>query len=231
MENLPWGTNSELENEEFYNRKSEILYIKQLLETTSSGTPPTMILPGIRGVGKTVLLKKIKKEMESDYLVSYSDLTNIYSYQMGKLDEVGLVQYLYKSLMDSCEEKKFKTLIEKTKNYFKLKKFKISTVVEIGGYPVPIPDTQEDYEELINYVLRLPQKLYEEHSNEIKGTIIIIDEFQALNDLGDKLDGFLWFFRSIIQRQRNVAYVFSGSLSSKDTIIEKIAGENGAFGG
>lgn len=77
----------------------------------------------------------------------------------------------------------------------------------------------------------LPQKIYENNSNKIKGVIFIIDEFQALNDLGDKLKGFLWFLRSYIQSQKNVAYVFSGSINSNDKIIEKIAGSNGAFGG
>ena len=60
MKNLPWGTNTELENEEFYNRKSEILFIKQLFETTSLGTPPTMILPGIREL-KNSTFKKNKE--------------------------------------------------------------------------------------------------------------------------------------------------------------------------
>ncbi|GAA5819549.1 MAG: ATP-binding protein partial [Methanobrevibacter sp. CfCl-M3] len=38
-------------------------------------------------------------------------------------------------------------------------------------------------------------------------------------------------FRSIIQNQRNVAYIFSGSLNSKNTIIERIYGKTGTFGG
>ena len=37
--------------------------------------------------------------------------------------------------------------------------------------------------------------------------------------------------RSFIQNQNNVSYVFSGSMSVKDRLIEQIAGNNGAFGG
>jgi len=77
----------------------------------------------------------------------------------------------------------------------------------------------------------LPQKLYNEHSKDLKGVIMFIDEFQVLKDLENNLDNFLWFFRSLIQNQKNVAYVFSGSLNSKDDIIERIAGRSGAFGG
>ena len=81
------------------------------------------------------------------------------------------------------------------------------------------------------FVLELPQLIYEDHSDKIKGSILIIDEFQVLKDLDDKLDTFLWFLRSVIQSQKNVAYVFSGSVNSRDSIIEQIAGKDGAFGG
>ena len=37
--------------------------------------------------------------------------------------------------------------------------------------------------------------------------------------------------RSYIQNQRNVAYIFSGSMSLQDRLISEIAGQNGAFGG
>ena len=43
---------------------------------------------------------------------------------------------------------------------------------------------------------------------------MIIDEFQALNDLGERLDSFLWFLRSMIQSQKNVAHVFFGIYNS-----------------
>ena len=49
--------------------------IKNLLEGTSTGTPPAIMMGGIRGVGKTVLLKKIKKELENKYLICYVDLS------------------------------------------------------------------------------------------------------------------------------------------------------------
>ena len=195
------------------------------------GSPPTIIMPGIRGVGKTVLLKKIKKELESDYMVSYVDLTQSYSYQSGKLTEIGIMHQFYKSWMKSAKEKGFNTLINSIKKKFSTKKYKISQIIDIGGYPIPITESEEDYEKLLNFVLDFPQKIYNEYSNEIKGVIIIIDEFQAIKDLDKDLDGFLWFFRSIIQNQKNVAYVFSGSLNSKDIVFEKIASQMGAFGG
>jgi len=231
IKELPWGTDTELKEDQFYNRELEIDNIMSLLSSTSRTSPPTIMIPGIRGVGKTVLLKKLKKELEKDYLVAYIDLTYTYSYQSGKLDEVAIMQHFFQTWMKSCEEKNFNTLIKRIKKTLQTKTIKITDVAEYGGFPIPIAETKEDYQKLLTYVLELPQKIYEEHKKDIKGVIMIIDEFQAFEDLGDHLDGFLWFFRSIIQNQKNVAYIFSGSITSKDKILERISGKKGAFGG
>ena len=53
MTDLPWGTNQNLTDEEFYNRKSELINIKNLLQSTGQGHAPDLLLTGIRGVGKT----------------------------------------------------------------------------------------------------------------------------------------------------------------------------------
>ncbi|KZX14534.1 AAA family ATPase [Methanobrevibacter curvatus] len=231
MEKLPWGTNSQLTANEFYNREDDIIHLKNFLETTSLGTPPTILLSGIRGIGKTALLKRVKNELKSDYLIAYLDLSHSYSFQVGELDEISLMQYIYTGWIDACEEKNFKRYVPRIKEIFKKNKFELKKIIEFGDYPIPIPETNDDYSGLLKLVLNLPQKIYEENKKEIKGVIMIIDEFQVLKDLGKNLDGFLWYFRSIIQSQRNVAYVFSGSIHSKDLIIEKIAGKTGAFGG
>ena len=231
MEDLAWGTDAELTDEQFYNRENDISLIKSILESTSTGSPPTLMIVGIRGVGKTVLLKKIKKELENNYLTCYVDLSAISGYQMGKLTEMDIMIHFYEFWMEACQNKNFTTIFKKVKKYFQTKNFGIREFVDTGGYPVPIPKAEDDYRKLSNFVLELPQIIYEDNSNKIKGAILIIDEFQALKDLGDRLDAFLWFLRSMIQNQKNVAYVFSGSVNSRDSIIEKIAGRDGAFGG
>ena len=231
MKDLAWGTDTELTDEQFYNRESDISLIKGLLETTSTGSPPTLMIVGIRGVGKTVLLKKIKKEIENDYLTCYVDLSATSGYQMGELTEMGIMMHFYECWMEACKNKNFTTIFKKVKRYFQTKNFGIREIADAGGYPVPIPKAEDDYKKLSDFVLKLPQIIYEDHSDEIKGSILIIDEFQVLKDLDERLDSFLWFLRSIIQSQKNVAYVFSGSITSRDSIIEKIASKDGAFGG
>lgn len=57
MNTLPWGTNQNLTDDEFYNRRWELDNIKTFLDTTANGNAPKMLLTGIRGVGKTVFLK------------------------------------------------------------------------------------------------------------------------------------------------------------------------------
>ncbi len=231
MEDLAWGTDTELTDEQFYNRERDISLIKSLLETTSTGSSPTLMIVGIRGIGKTVLLKKIKKELENNYLVCYIDLSTTSGYQKGQLTEIGIMQHFYECWMEACQDKNFITTFKKVKKYFQTKNFGIKEIVDIGGYSLPIPKSEDDYKKLSKFVLNLPQTIYEDHLSDIKGSIMIIDEFQALKDLGDGLDSFLWFIRSVIQSQKNVAYVFSGSINSRDSIVEKIAGRNGAFGG
>lgn len=60
--------------------------------------------------------------------------------------------------------------------------------------------------------------------------LYFFDEFQIIKEL-DNYNKFLWYLRSVVQSQSNVAYMFSGSMSINDTLIDDIAGKNGAFGG
>ncbi|MDR2624295.1 MAG: ATP-binding protein [Methanobrevibacter sp.] len=231
MSSLAWGTESNMSDEKFYNREKEVVLLKRILNTLEENSSPTVMLSGIRGIGKTSLLKKIKNELEKDYLISYIDLTRIDTYQTGKLTKVDLVNEFYNTWMEASSNKKLKTTISKIKKYFQTKNFKIKELISTEGYPIPVIETEDNYKKLSDFVLELPQKIYEQEKNKIKGVIMIIDEFQALKDLGDGLDNFLWLFRSVIQNQNNVAYIFSGSINSRDNIIEKIAGRKGAFGG
>ena len=83
----------------------------------------------------------------------------------------------------------------------------------------------------MDFALNLPEKIYNENKNKIKGVLIFIDEFQIIKELNNYKESFLWKIRSYIQNQRNVAYIFSGSMSLQDKLISEIASQNGAFGG
>ena len=75
MGTLPLGNDNDLDDTQFYNRVNEISFIKDNLELTQKGSTPTILLTGIRGVGKTALMKKLKKDFQDEYLVIYMDLS------------------------------------------------------------------------------------------------------------------------------------------------------------
>lgn len=61
MTSLALGNDNDLDNSQFYNRVNEIKFISDNLELTQKGSTPTILLTGIKGVGKTALLKKLKR--------------------------------------------------------------------------------------------------------------------------------------------------------------------------
>ena len=53
---------NDLDDTQFYNRVDEISFLSDNLELTKKGSTPTILLTGIRGVGKSALMKKLKKK-------------------------------------------------------------------------------------------------------------------------------------------------------------------------
>ncbi|MEE3325582.1 MAG: ATP-binding protein, partial [Methanosphaera sp.] len=115
--------------------------------------------------------------------------------------------------------------------YFKTKNFEIKDITSFESIPVPIIVSQDDESSLTDFVLNLPQQIYEENKDKIKGVIILIDEFQIVKELNEYLNSFLWLFRGNIQNHNNVAYIITGSMSIEDPLIYDISSQNGAFGG
>ncbi|WP_407374382.1 AAA family ATPase, partial [Methanobrevibacter sp.] len=109
----------------------------------------------------------------------------------------------------------------------KLKKYDFHDITEILN--IPIPKTETNYRKLSQFVMEFPQKIVDE-IDEISGFVIIIDEFQMLRKIKD-LEKIFWLIRSYSQRQHNVSYIFTGSISRSSEILNEINGESGPFGG
>ncbi len=62
MTSLPLGNDNDLDDAQFYNRVDEISFLSDNLELTKKGSTPTILLTGIRGVGKKCINEKIKKK-------------------------------------------------------------------------------------------------------------------------------------------------------------------------
>lgn len=228
---LPMADRNELTDDEFFNRSAELDNLFNLLESTSNGNAPDIMLTGIRGVGKTVFLKKIKKQLDKDYLVVYADFSRAECHRKRNMSVVGLMEYFYKELMKEAKSKNLSTFDKKIRKFFKTNNFEVKDVGSINGFPVPIISKETDSEELVNYVLELPNELYKENQDKIKGVIVFIDEFQIIKELNNYMESFLWKFRSYIQNQEHIAHVLAGSMSLQDKLISQIASQGGVFGG
>ena len=235
MSNLPWGTSKVLTDEEFFNRTQEISNLTNLLNSTSENNAPDILVTGIRGVGKTVLLNKIKQIMDKNYLVVYMDFSVSQTYQKNKMSLKGLYDFYYQKIIEEAHQKGLNTLKNHINKFFKTNNFKLKEVVVASAFdisiPIPIIGTERDLERYRDFVFRLPQEIYDNNKDKIDGMIVIIDEFQVIKELGTYLESFLWNFRGYATEQRNVAYILSGSMGLQDNLISEIAGQNGAFGG
>ena len=227
---IPWGTRENLSEDEFYNRKRELDNIKSLLKTTANGNPPQILLTGIRGVGKTVFLKKIKQDLNNDYLVVYVNFSNAECYQKNQMSVNGLLEYLFKQILIESKKHNLNKFDKKIEKIFKSNDFKIKDFITIDKFPVPVFGKDTNTEKLMDFVLTLPQNIYEENTN-IKGILIFIDEFQIIKQLNEYKESFLWKLRNYIQNDTNVSYTFSGSMSLHDELITEIASQHGVFGG
>ena len=232
MAGLPLGNDNDLDDTQFYNRIEEISFISDNLELTKKGSTPTILLTGIRGVGKTALMKKLKKDFQKDYVVVYMDLAGMDKFKKDdKLTRFSFMRLFYESLIKACRQSNILTIDAQILKYFKTRNFKLDRLESIDKIPIPIFKSEEDYAKFTTFVMDLPQQIYEDCINDISGVLIFIDDFQILKQLDENVNGFLWYVRSIIQSQKHIGYIFSGSMSIKDELIADIAGQKGAFGG
>ena len=232
LSGIPWGNNENLDDSQFFNRSIELNQLKQILTTTREETPPNILLSGLRGMGKTVFIKKIQRELEKDnFLVIYLNFTQAGCFRSNNITVNCLMQYFFKKMLVACNNNIFGNIGEKLKKYFKTNSFHFNEFQEVNGIIIPTFKSEINDDDLMEYVLTFPEKIYEDNKDQIDGIIILIDEFQKIKELKNYKKSFLEVMRSYIQNQRHIAYVFTGSMSLNDTLISEVSGHTGVFGG
>ena len=216
----------------FFNRTKDIHMINTQLNTVKFDIPPQLLITGYRGVGKTFLLRKVLNSQSSDILTTFIDISEIMGRQKGKLTEEEVLKTLLSAIDNTIsQDKKFykKWMSKLALNIKKLELKNYDFSENSNVLDIPIPVISDNYDKLSKFVMELPQKIVDS-SNEIKGYIIVIDEFQLLKNIEDP-EAFFWLMRSFTQKQFNVGYVFTGPVSKTADIINMINGQEGAFGG
>ena len=150
----------------------------------------------------------------------------------GKLTEEWVLKEILNTINETISKdqkfyKKFANIIKSNIQKLQLKDYDFSDASHILDIPIPV--IKDNYDRLSKFVMELPQKIVDENDN-INGFIIVIDEFQLLKNV-EKPDAFFWLIRSYMQKQFNVGYIFTGSVSRTSDVITMINGQEGAFGG
>ena len=162
----------------------------------------------------------------------FIDVSEIIGRQKGNLTEEKVLKELLSAIDDEISQDKTfykKWACKLTSNFKKLGLKNYDFSDDVNVFDIPIPVISDNYDKLSKFVMELPQKIVDS-SDEINGFIIVIDDFQLLKNVEDP-EAFFWLIRSFTQKQFNVGYVFTGSVSKTSDIINMINGQEGAFGG
>lgn len=230
MPSLPLGVPSDID-QYFYNRKKELISLNSLIDTLNHDVANQILVTGYRGVGKSFLLKKLIQELPNNILTAYLDVSTLYGIQKGNLTEELIMRTLLEEMNNAIKDE---NKLQKTYKSVKKLLWKIMNsdydFREAGSIlGISIPDISDNYEKLSKFVMEYPQKIVDSSEGEVKGFVIVIDEFQFIGELKSP-EPFFWLFRSFTQKQDNVSYIFTGSTSTTSEVVEKINGMNGAFG-
>lgn len=192
----------------FVGREMELKTIKYYINEFKTELPQNIAVWGLRRIGKTMLLKHLifdLKKKETDVIPIYMDFEKICT-----TPEKFALNYILTILnwvLDKYNEETYRPeiLIER-KSAFQKKTFRL-----LEQFYNEYSRRRPDRETLIKIAFSLPENISLEISKKL---VIIIDEFQSILLLKNfrETRNIFSIFRSYIQMQKNILYIFSGSM-------------------
>lgn len=181
--------------------------LKEALTLFKSKKKMPIAIIGLRRIGKTELIQKFREKKEG-ILMPYLNL------QGSTSSPETFTQDFYLSLLEEIAAYKkvsFAPIGSKREKIISL-----SSILGEDIYRVSMEflNTLEsrDYHEMLKIAFRIPEKIAESMSTR---SIFFLDEFQDLEELNNYRFGDVFkVMRSVVEKQRNVMYVISGSVIS-----------------
>jgi len=211
---LPFKVGKPVEEEYFIDRENEIKELKRHIKSMSN----TCLL-GMRRMGKTSILFKVIKEID-DPIPIY---VNCYGIPDKKRFASLLSESIKDAYIDHTGDGRYTSAIKKyVKKSIDHITYQLTDMdVSVGQYfKIRIGIKQKDIdqdillEDAFNYAERLSE-------DKGKRFVVLLDEFQ---DIGSRWgEDFLKRLRSIVEKQKNVCYVFCGSsITFMSSLVEDI---------
>ena len=210
----------------FFGRKKDIENVEKYIDALRQDLPNQIEILGRKGVGKTILVKKILKDTDKDILTIYLDLSNIYGYYQEITEEHILKELLNKInnvLTEDTKLGKIKSHLNSFVQSFLYREY-IDESVDI--FNISIPKFHENYSKLSRLVMELLQNIVDS-SDDINGIIIAFDEIEMIKYINNP-NAFLYLIRSCLKNQKNILYIFTGNIN--DEIRDIIHSADFTFG-
>ena len=143
----------------FYNRRKDLKKIEYYLNSLELEISQSLLIRGVRGVGKTFLLQKMKQDLKDNFLVSYIDIASIDDKQLtAQLVLLKLLDEINSAINEKINDKKkigflLKTLTDK----LKIKNFSFSKDTHIAE--IPIAASEYNYRKISKFIIEYPQRL------------------------------------------------------------------------
>lgn len=193
----------------FINREKEIKQLLALLSGNTKGNINNIILLGLRRTGKSSILFTLKEKISKNKKI-IPVIFDTYGISTKERFSKAFINKVLQTYIEETDDRSHKERIKKllSEKYEKLadriSEFDVG-FAEYIKFQIKLRESKIIEDELLEQALQYPEKLGKSKNISF---VIMIDEFQELLKWSEE---FLKMFRRLVQTQKHVSYVFSGS--------------------